>query len=89
MIFEQILKFFGIDNHQVGSVIETFHSVPEIIQFFQKLYPEATIEKTKESSEELGIYINRNNIKPIFIPIRDSQKSGYYLIEIPNESSLS
>lgn len=89
MILEQILKFFGIENHQAGSTIETFHTVPEIIAFFQKLYPEANIEKTQEDSEELGIYINRKEGNKIFIPIRESQKSGYFLIEVPSESSLT
>jgi hypothetical protein len=89
MIFEQILKFFGIENHQAGSTIETFHTVPDIIAFFQKLYPEANIEKTPEGSEELGIYINRKEGNKIFIPIRESQKSGYFLIEVPSESSLT
>lgn len=89
MIFEQILKFFGIENHQAGSTIETFHTIPEIIIFFQKIYPEANIEKTPEDSEELGIFIERKNSNRIFIPIRESQKSGYFLIEVPSEASLS
>jgi hypothetical protein len=89
MIFEQILKFFGIENHQAGSTIETFHTIPEIIAFFQKLYPGANIEKTPEDSEELGIYIVRNDVNKIFMPIRESQKSGYFLIEVPSEASLS
>ncbi len=89
MIFEQILKFFGIENHQAGSTIETFHTIPEIIAFFQKLYPEANIEKTPEDAEELGIFIERKNLSRIFIPIRESQKSGYFLIEVPSEASLS
>ena len=88
MIFEQILKFFGIENHQAGSTIETFHTIPEIITFFQNIYPEANIEKTPEDSEELGIYIKRKDANRIFIPIRESQKSGYFLIEVPSESSL-
>ncbi|HRG48311.1 MAG TPA: hypothetical protein PLX69_22240 [Leptospiraceae bacterium] len=89
MIFELILKFFGIENHQVGGTIETFHTIPEIIAFFQKIYPEANVEKTPEDSEELGIYIKRKDVNRIFIPIRESQKSGYFLIEVPSESSLS
>ncbi len=89
MIIEQILKFFGIENHQIGSTIETFYTIPEIITFFQKMYPAANIEKTPEDSDELGIYIKRENRPTIFIPIRDSQKSGYFLIEVPNESSLT
>ncbi|MBP7281204.1 MAG: hypothetical protein KBA66_06500 [Leptospiraceae bacterium] len=89
MIFEQILKFFGIENHQAGSTIETFHTIPEIITFFQNIYPEANIEKTPENSEELGIYIKRSNSQTIFLPIRESQKSGYFLIEVPSEASLS
>ena len=70
MIFEQILKFFGIENHQAGST-ETFHTIPEIITFFQNIYPEANIEKTPENSEELGIYIKRSNSQTIFLPIRE------------------
>jgi len=89
MIFEQILRFFGIEKHQAGSTIETFHTIPEIIAFFQNIYPEANIEKTPEDSEELGIYIKRENSKDIFLPIRESQKSGYFLIEVPSESSLT
>lgn len=89
MILEQILRFFGIESHQIGTTIETFHTVPEIIAFFQNLYPESEITKTKENSEELGIYINHKNSKTIFLPIRESQKSGYFLIEVPSESTLS
>ncbi|HMV45638.1 MAG TPA: hypothetical protein PK079_07470 [Leptospiraceae bacterium] len=88
-IFEQILKFFGIGEHQAESTIETFHNVPSIITFFQSLYPDARVEKSPEDAEELGIYIQRTGSNQIFIPIRESQKSGYYLIEVPARSHFS
>lgn len=88
-IFEQILKFFGIGEHQAESTIETFHTVPDIIHFFQSIYPEAIVEKSPEGAEELGIYIRRENTEPIFVFIRESQKSGYYLVEVPHRSKFS
>lgn len=85
MILERILAFFGLKEKRKMENVEIFQSVPEIMAFFQKNYPEAKIERSKENSEELGIFIQKNEIEKTFIPIRDSPKSGYFLIEIPKD----
>jgi hypothetical protein len=86
MILEQILTFFGLKEKHKMENIEIFRSVSEIIAFFQRKYPDAMVERSDENSDELGIILKRRDSQSTtFIPIRDSQKSGYFLIEVPKE----
>jgi hypothetical protein len=89
MIFELILKFFW--NRKSSTWVERlrhFIRFPKSLLSFKTYIQRQNIEKTPEDSEELGIYIKRKDANRIFIPIRESQKSGYFLIEVPSESSL-
>src|SRR5262249_603425 len=65
-----------------GEMIKEFRNIPEMMEAFRGVFPEAKI--TKAEGEELGVNIEIAGSK-YFIPVRDAQGSGYYIVDIPGE----
>lgn len=61
-----------------------FDNVPEIIETFKKIYPDAEVEKGVNDEGHLCLKITKNSEIIKVLEVRDYQASRYYITDVPD-----